>query len=407
MVTVVVAMNKRQYEILTKLLRSTEIKMNCLTNAYGVSERTIRNDVQVLNYLTETQSLIDITRGIVKLSTTDNYKKIISNLMIRSNYYEYKLSSKERKLIASLLILNNQKYTTIAYLADKISVSRNTILNEVSDIKDWFWKCNLRLGSQTNKGLYLEGKESDIRNAIIKIIHGMDEIGSDSIFHYLIKREILSDLDRKYIEDLIKTEEKKNGLDIADFSFDSIVNYIVVVVNRMIKGNYVDNSPVKCLNQNKVYIAKNIMLALGGKYGFSANDNEVSQLAAQLLSCSYIRNTTSEEDDSINLQMLVTGFIYEVCKRLEISDDISYDTYTFLIDHMENMTLRLKQNICLLNPFRQELEETYPLIFSVTKEHIQSIEKALGLSMGGNEISYIVMHIVAAVEKGQKNQAAN
>jgi mannitol operon transcriptional antiterminator len=393
--------NKRQYGILMKLLRCSEIMLGCLTNEYSVSERTIRNDVQVINCLIDRYALIDISGGSVQISFTGNYDELISHLMLQSNYYAYKLSPKERKSIASLIILNNHEFTTIAYLADRMSVSRNTILNELADIRNWFKECNLQLGAQTNKGLRVIGEEEDIRNAIFKIINNMDEVDNDSIFKYLIEKEIIGDLDRKYIENLIKSEEKINGLDIADFSFNAMVNYIVVVANRIIKGKCEEGLPTQCFIESKTHIAKNIMVALGERYGFYANDNEVNQVTAHLASCSYIRNPANEQVESINMQMLVTGFIYEVCKELEISDNISYDTYKFLIDHMETMTSRLKQKICLVNPFRKELEESYPKFFRITKQHIHPIEKALGLIMGTNEIAYIVMHIVAAVEKNK------
>lgn len=79
------------------------------------------------------------------------------------NLMMYHLSKDERKKIASALLVVSPGYITLSQIADHLMVSRVTIINDLDEIKGYISNGNFRVVSQPNRGLRVEGKESDKR----------------------------------------------------------------------------------------------------------------------------------------------------------------------------------------------------------------------------------------------------
>ena len=81
--------------------------------------------------------------------------------MLEGNFYNYKLSKEERKKVASAIIVNSADYITLADIADRLMVSRATVINDLKEIKKFIRQGNLEVISHANKGLRIDGLESD------------------------------------------------------------------------------------------------------------------------------------------------------------------------------------------------------------------------------------------------------
>ena len=75
--------------------------------------------------------------------------------MLEGNFYNYKLSKEERKKVASAIIVNSADYITLADIADRLMVSRATVINDLKEIKKFIRQGNLEVISHANKGFVL------------------------------------------------------------------------------------------------------------------------------------------------------------------------------------------------------------------------------------------------------------
>ena len=70
-------MIKRQDVLLTKLLMKDKISMKDLSEEFQVSERTLRNDIQRLQELTDGEELIVISKGFIHILDSEKFQKVV------------------------------------------------------------------------------------------------------------------------------------------------------------------------------------------------------------------------------------------------------------------------------------------------------------------------------------------
>jgi len=132
-------MNKRQNNLLIEIadvFNGTLMTLQDFARDYDVSEQTIKNDIKEINHILQEkqQPLI-----LIKNSGEVWFESFVDlSFVDEVSYYTYKLSQSERKTILALLLLTMNRYTTIAELSEKIMVSRNTLISDLDDLKDWF-----------------------------------------------------------------------------------------------------------------------------------------------------------------------------------------------------------------------------------------------------------------------------
>ena len=155
------AMNKRRMDIindLANLERTTTLSK--LTEKYGVSMRTIRNDLAAINEILIERGFtpVELRRG-GEIHCALDFTKIL-DLIDVEDYYEYKLSREERVRIAATLMVQSVDYITLSSIAEHLFVSRATVIEELGEIKNLIRRGGLEVISSPNKGQRVVGKES-------------------------------------------------------------------------------------------------------------------------------------------------------------------------------------------------------------------------------------------------------
>lgn len=162
-------MNERIASIALELTHSDRLRsLDELASEYGVSSRTIRNDLKSLNrFLTERElgQLRYGPGGIIEVPT--DFSRITAHLPVQG-FYSYKMSSDERKLLAAVVLAEEPDYVTLAEIADRFSVSRATILNDLDGIKALVHEAGLEVVSKPAYGLKVEGDERVRRRFLLE-----------------------------------------------------------------------------------------------------------------------------------------------------------------------------------------------------------------------------------------------
>ena len=109
---------------------------------YNVQERSIRLAIKSINDdLMEAglPTIFENSEGELSIEDKDQidvkeFEKFIQNY----NFYSYTMTKNERHTILALILLNGREYITVDMLKNEIGVSRNTILNDLQELKSWF-----------------------------------------------------------------------------------------------------------------------------------------------------------------------------------------------------------------------------------------------------------------------------
>ncbi len=307
-------MNKRTINIIHELMSGDNaITIGSLAEKFHVSERTIRNDIKAINDLLTANGFceVSIQKG-GKLGCEKDFEHILS-LISEDDFYAYKLNKIERRKIASAMLINSSGYITLSAIADNLFVSRATIINDLDGIKEYIRKGNLEVISHPNKGLRVEGKESDKRQFLMKIVTAKDGKNAQDI---VAKQVSVQAGNRIVIQKIITEQEHVHKSYLTDGSFSRILLYLGIMVNRNLQGEYME---VRKPSRNYRHLMAQDIIRYVAQYCDIQTTEDEAQYLSELLARSRYMKQKSTEQNVVKIQMITRQFIYAVSEELEIN----------------------------------------------------------------------------------------
>lgn len=150
-------MKGRSVEILQNLFLSEnpEYSIRDFSQKYGVSERSIYNDINEINEVLYSMDLKKIhtdNAGSIVIDPSTNTAKILQYLKT-INTYEYHLSAKERRLLLLLKLLSSDTPLTVHQLTQLLFVSRTTIYYDLNQLKERISKFEAMISFSSDTGI--------------------------------------------------------------------------------------------------------------------------------------------------------------------------------------------------------------------------------------------------------------
>ncbi|MDO4941806.1 MAG: BglG family transcription antiterminator [Lachnospiraceae bacterium] len=393
-------MNKRTINMVHELMkRDGKGTVSELADQFQVSQRTIRNDIKVINELLESNGFqeMELKRGGNIICGKD-FEHILS-LVSEDDFYIYKLSKAERKKIASAMLINSSGYLTISAIADSLFVSRATIINDLDGIKAYIKKGNLEVISHPNKGLRIEGQESDKRQFLMKIAMTKDGKNAQDI----VSRQIsIQAGNRIVIQKIITEQEHVHKSYLTDGSFQRILLYLGIMVNRNMQGEYME---VRKKSHNHRHLMAQDIIRYVAQYCDIQTTEDEAEYLSELLARSRYMKQKSQERNAVKIQMITRRFIYSISEELEINLNTDYDFFENLSNHLESV-FSINPVDYAPNPVIDEVLENNPHVLAAVNEKIPIIRQYVGREITDIEIGYIAVHICAAIERKKNKEIA-
>ena len=390
-------MNKRIVSIIRKLSNTEqEISLTELAEEFQISQRTVRNDLNAINDLLTEQGLenVKLGRGGKVLRESD-FTEILESLD-EKDFYDYKLSKEERKKIASVLLVTAQGYITLSEIADHMAVSRATVINDLDEIKAYIHTGNLEVRSHPNKGLSVEGAESDRRVFLLSLVNYNPDAAREDV----VQKQITVDEERNaLLGKILYEQEHAHECFLSDSSFRKIQIYLGIMAKRMAQGCYME--PRRRKDNSKHAMAEDILKYVGQYCALEINEDEIQFLSELLTFGRYMKQKHSDPD-SVKIQMLTRQFIEKISQTTEILLTQDYDFFENLSKHLES-TCALSTPVNDRNPVIDSVVEENPRILEAVQKNLPMIENYAGRKLTDAEIGYIVVHLCAAIER-KKNQ---
>lgn len=391
-------MNKRTVSIIHELCDSKENSISGLAEKFQVSQRTIRNDLNLISDLLKENALpvIELQKGGV-IQVPDDFQRI-SEVISGDDFYEYKLSKEERKKIASVMLVNAVGYLTLSAIAEALAVSRATIIADLDGIKKFIRKSSLEVLSHPNKGLRIDGKESDKRIFLMSLADMDPESRQD-----MVQKQIReSEETERLIGKILHEQEHKHKCYLTDDSFGKIQLYLGIMVRRNHQGEYVETRNRR--GNSKYLMAEDIVKYVGQYCHVTVTESEVQFLSELLVLARYMKQRDTDRN-AVKIQLLTRQFIEKVSEETGIDLNEDYDLFENLSGHLEAVCA---QSVV---PGTQN-----PIIAELLKENVQ-IEQAVlkafpllcqyaGREIPETEAGYIAVHFCAAIERRKNKEIA-
>lgn len=390
-------MNKRIVSMIQKLACLEQpLTLSELSEGFHISQRTVRNDLNTVNDLLKQQNLsrLKLGKGGAILREED-FPEILGSID-EKDFYDYKLSKDERKKIASVLLVTTSEYITLSEIADHMAVSRATIINDLDDIKSYIRTGNLEVLSHPNKGLHVDGTESDRRVFLL----GLVNYNPDAAREDVVQKQLRVDEERnELLGKILHEQEHVHESFLSDSSFQKIQTYLEIMVKRIQQGCMVE--PRKRMENSKYSMAEDILKYVGQYCSLEIKEDEI-QFLSELLSFGRYMKQKCMDPDTVKIQMLTRQFIEAVSGTLGIELTQDYDFFENLSKHLES-TLTLTQPLSEKNPVVDSVVEENSFILDAVRKNLMRIESYAGRGLSEAETGYIVVHVCAAVER-RKNQ---
>lgn len=389
-------MNKRILSIIYELCGpDSKITISSLAEKYSVSQRTIRNDLHAVSGLLRENGLNELqlkSGGIV--CREDDFEKLLPFLSDR-DFYTYKLSKEERVNVAVSLLVNSAGYITLSAIADSLFVSRATVINDLESIKKYVKDGNLEVLSHPNKGLRVDGLESDKRVFLMKLakIRYAGKSEDTAAEHISIQAG-----NRIIVQKILSEQERIHASFFTDDSFEKILLYLGIMISRNMQGEFMETRAK--VSNSRYLMAQDILKHIVQYCHINTTEDEVQFLSEMLAASRYLKNRTVQKN-VVKIQMITRVFIEKISDELVINLNDDYDFFENLSNHLASI-LSEKISYPENSVIDEILEENRNVLEAVYKKS-SVLQSCMNRELTRNDLEYIAVHVCAALER-KKNK---
>lgn len=412
-------LTERRNQLLLHLMSADCLTtVQALAKKFHVSSRTIRYDLDALDLFLDACSLPRLIRkqhGGVKLPESDELHQQLLILLKHAGVYQYNFSAPEREIILIGQLMHSRDYLTIDDLANRLLVSRNTVIKDLNGVKTWYSRYGLELRSMPKYGLKVLGDERSLRQAAVQfikdhvglekaleIVHRLIESGHNGPSMYGCCSEWFHNINFEIIQTSIRIIEKELQTIFSDHAFTNLSFYMAIALKRIQLGREVimPAEELEVLQRTRAFqVMVDVAKQLGQSFHLILTLDEVGYLTEHILGSSVMSSAARDENSRMELDMLVCNLIANVSRTLK--QDLIADRQLFLglLDELRPCMYRLQYGLKLEHGPVEELKRNYEALFAIVHRHIKPIEHYGGGQLTDDEITHLTLHFGAALER--------
>ncbi|MGM9532906.1 BglG family transcription antiterminator [Intestinibacter sp.] len=391
----------KEFKILTLCKNKEFANINYMAEELKVTTRSVRTYIKQLNdNLGEDIAQIIYVKGHgYKLEIRDN--EIFDLLFEENRKIPFDFNVKDERILYLLDFFTEfDEVITIDQLADKISVGRTTIVNDIKSVREILNEYNLDLIKKQNFGMWLKGNEFDKRLLLLNYIY---KDSKNDLTNSKYVTDVEQDSLKKLKNSILKLF-KEDSFYATDQIFEETIKYILVQVGRIKNGNEIfeyDKRFDLLGSYDEYNISKEIKIIVEDIFDITLNEYETLYLTLPLVSgnaapiSKFVSNKPKLRNNIEDLMELIFKEIY-VRMGIIIEDQSLKDSLGY---HLEFTLNRLLFKIKLKNLLLDEMKENYVLPYNLARITADVIEDVYNLTVPEDEIGYIAIHFGSYLEK--------
>ena len=393
-------MNARQIFLLDYLLKQHDyLSANQLSEKYGVSTKTVYQDIDKLNSFLEKSELksriIKVPRKGIMLSAEEEKRKIHS-ILVKSKYetgvQDYSPEYREAELVKRLFI--NQVELDLYDFAEEMYVTESTVHRDIDKLESNLSQFNLKIRIKHDH-LYIDGDEWNIRKALQVYVDQEQFFRSEEKLEYFFSKE-----DIEVCKEAISRLCQKYNSHFSEEYLSLLLVECLVFKSRTENNSYLTertSNLINDLNHLEVYFFSGELLeSIFNKPFSEISPFEIEAMAYSLLAYGF---SIQSADYIQNIEQQVDKLIEKVSSLLSL--DLTEDNHLKLMlsNHISKMIFRLRNQIYITNPALEEIKKQYSSLFNVIWIAIRDLSKCYEVNISNEELAFIVIHFQLAIEK--------
>ena len=381
-----------------------------ISRATNQSRRKIYYHLEKINDALADVGEVISSRPRVGIVLTAHQKELCQALLEGVDFYSYVMSMTERMQLTVLYICVAKERVTIEKLMELTEVSRNTVLNDLNEIRNQLAseQYQVNLASTKAQGYFLKchplNKIQYVHSLLYHIFveenHSFVMILTEKIKEFIREDLLLSDELQDFLNQRVQDVEQDLGKKINRHEIKfmlQVLPYLLLSCRNMAL-NEEEQEDLKrefTLIRKRIeyQAAKHLNNNLGAIFGLKLNDIEISLLTVLLLSYRKDRDIHATSQDFVQLKEAIDEFIwrFEVSSHFEIEN--KEDLLRNLLTHCKALLFRKTYGILSKNPLTRQIKEKYADLFAVTKSCSVILEEAWLISLTDDEVAYLALHM--------------
>lgn len=401
--------NSKEKSILQFLLKHKErfVTSKELAEHISCSDRTVRNTLKLIDQTMNIQGVKLISKqgqGFqLFFENQEAYQEFRLTYELSEVYSTTSISKGDDRLA---FILNKLLFEQVPVLfddlADELYVSRSTLSHDFKKIRRMLSEYDLSIESRANKGVYVSGEERDKRCFIMDYFLGNQFFKT---LHYHVQSNFFDQtLSLEEIARIVLEECQDAKLKLSDFVLQNLVVHIALAMVRIKSGFEIKNLSCQMSNNDtERKVAKKVLARISEVSNQEFPVQEVDYITLHLLAKSQLSQETQTKisKEEMKRSLVQTFQALGLDDIYHFSSD--FQLFEGLITHLMTLQIRLDSRITLNNPLVDEVKKNYSDIFFMTKEILENMETFSQVSISDDEIAYVSLHFLAAIERRKEN----
>ncbi|WP_413739185.1 BglG family transcription antiterminator [Sodalis sp. RH21] len=414
-------LTSRQNRLLKYLLQRQEhVTIKHIAEYLEVSEKTVQRDMQyVESYLAAWNIYPErkVGAGII-LTADDEQCRILldQQIVFDDEGFDALVNNARRVKIASQLLSDTPRETSISKLSERYFISSASIVNDLKLIESWIQPLGLTL-IRSQSGTHIEGSESNVRRAIVSLINGvMNHKEPGNVNHsrldpgsYRALTQYSGADDVDFVQQLLQDMEQQLSYPLGEPYYINIFTHILIMMHRMALGNALtleDDRARQQVDRHIFAIAQKMIRQIERRADHRLPSDEVWFIYQYIISSGIVMEERADhpaaryqffDGESRRLTMGLIAIFSDLINVDLRTDKLLYDG---LLIHIRPLLNRLKYDIRIRNPLLDDIKNELHDIYQITGRATEQLSRSNQLQpIAGDEVGYLTVHFQAAMER--------
>lgn len=373
---------KRQKALLNELDEKIPISGKELAARLGVSPRTVRNEICNINELQPDLILAIKSKGYIR---NKNLEATEDNEILSEENMERQFDILKRLMKEDLNLYD---------LADELFISETKLLKDIRQINEIISLRNPDVSiERANNVLHLKGtSQGRSQVAVSFLLRELDayDFNLDNYQEFF---------DTFYIQDLkqmVLEFIRSHDLGMKDMEVISFIMHVTILTDRLMQGIHSQSLEVESFDRG---LAEDFASCLQEQFGVEPNEDDIEYIACLFSNKTSVKGIRNASQMSEYTSQLLS----EVKEEFEV--DLLEDQVLIQNLQLHFMALqnRLMSGSFLNNPLIQDIRTHFPRIHDIAIFMAYRIEQYTGKKLTEEEIGYLTLHLMGAIERMKKD----
>ncbi|HEL0594952.1 TPA: transcription antiterminator [Streptococcus equi subsp. zooepidemicus] len=417
-----IILDKKSYDLLSYLIRLKEAEtVMAISAALGQSRRKIYYHLDKINEALPSHVAQIVSYPRVGILLNSEQKAACQQLLNEVTDYHYVMKGDERRSLSAIYIAVATERVTLDKLMMINDVSRNTILNDLAELREELSSYNnkIQLHATKAKGYYFDCHPMALIQYLYKVLAGVYQGGNSSFIelfdHKLSETQGLSAYFSKevldYFHEYLFLSQASLGktINIQDSQFMlQILPFILLSYRNMQLHSETKTALKSDFNliwKRKEYqIAKALASELYHNFKLHLDDIEVGMVAMLMLSFRKDQDHHVESQDYEQMRATIGDFIDQLELHYQLHFTHKKDLLRQLTRHCKALVYRKAYGIFSINPLTDHIKEKYEELFAMAQSCAVILEQAWQIRLTDDDVAYLTIHLGGELRHSHADQ---